>query len=131
MARAPTTLDPFNAIAEKKRRQVLDALADGERPVNDLVASLGWSQPQVSKHLHVLKKVGLVSVRRVSRQRMYKLNAEQLKAIHDWVKTFERFWQHQLDRVKERAEAKAKQGTQEKPLPRKERSHDQLDNSSG
>jgi DNA-binding transcriptional ArsR family regulator len=108
MARAPTTLDPFNAIAEKKRRQVLDALADGERPVNDLVASLGWPQPQVSKHLDVLKKVGLVSVRRLSRQRLYKLNADQLKPIHDWVKTFERFWQHQLDRVKERAEARAK-----------------------
>jgi DNA-binding transcriptional ArsR family regulator len=124
MARAPTTLDPFNAIAEKKRRQVLDALADGERPVNDLVASLGWPQPQVSKHLDVLKKVGLVSVRRVSRQRLYKLNAEQLKSIHDWVKSFERFWQHQLDRVKERAEAKAKQSTQEKASSGKERNPD-------
>lgn len=108
MARASTTLDAFNAIAEKKRRQVLDQLASGERPVNELVASLGWPQPQVSKHLGVLKKVGLVSVRRVSRQRLYRIDAQQLKSVHDWLKKFERFWQHQLQRVKERAERKMK-----------------------
>src|SRR5262245_35902451 len=109
MARALTTLDVFNAVAEPKRRQVLDVLARGERPVNDLVASLGWPQPQVSKHLGVLKKVGLVSERRLGRQRVYQLNARQLKPIYQWVKTFERFWQHQLESVKERAETKVKE----------------------
>jgi DNA-binding transcriptional ArsR family regulator len=108
MARSATTSDAFNAVAEPRRRQVLDILAKGERPVNELVESLGLRQPQVSKHLGVLKKVGLVSERRVGRQRVYQMNAEQLKPIHDWVKMFERFWTHQLDRIKERAEQKAK-----------------------
>src|SRR5436190_21118955 len=107
MPRALTTLDPFNAIAERKRRRMLDVLAEGERPVNDLVETLGWPQPQVSKHLGVLKKVGLVSARRRGRQQVYRLNAEKLKAVHDWVKTFERFWGHQLQRIKERAERQA------------------------
>src|SRR5438874_9382917 len=109
MPRAPTTLDPFNAVAELKRRQMLDVLMRGERPVNDLVRSLGWPQPQVSKHLGVLKKVGLVNERREGRQRLYKLNAEQLKPIHDWVKNYERFWRRQLERIKIRAERKAQQ----------------------
>ncbi|MFL5243487.1 MAG: ArsR/SmtB family transcription factor [Gemmataceae bacterium] len=109
MPRARTTFDPFNAIAEPKRRQVLDMLAKGERAVNDLVRSLGWPQPQVSKHLGVLKKVGLVNERREGRQRLYKLNAEQLKPIHDWVKNYERFWRRQLERIKIRAERKAQQ----------------------
>src|SRR6516225_8910632 len=100
MPRALTTLDAFSAIAEPRRRQVLDSLARGERPVNDLVRSLGWPQPQVSKHLGVLKKVGLVSVRRAGRQRVYAVNARQLQTVHDWVKTFERFWEHQLDDIK-------------------------------
>jgi DNA-binding transcriptional ArsR family regulator len=108
MARAATTLDSFNAIAEPRRRQVLDMLALGERPVNDMVALLGWPQPQVSKHLGVLRKVGLVQVRQEGRQRVYRLNGEPLKPIHDWVATYERFWRHQLVRVKERAEQKAK-----------------------
>jgi DNA-binding transcriptional ArsR family regulator len=108
MAPALTTLDCFSAIGEHKRRQVLDILAKGERPVNDLVQALGWPQPQVSKHLGVLKKVGLVSERRVGRQRVYRMNGEKLKPIHEWVKTFERFWEHQLDRVKARAEEKAR-----------------------
>jgi len=86
MAPALTTLDCLNAIAEHKRRQVLDILAKGERPVNDLVRSLGWPQPRVSKHLGVLKKVGLVSERRVGRQRVYRLNREKLKPSHNWVK---------------------------------------------
>lgn len=107
MPRMRTTFDSFNAIAEPKRRQVLDVLANGERPVNDLVKSLGWPQPQVSKHLGVLKKVGLVSERRQGRQRLYKINAEKLKPIHDWVKNYERFWHHQLERIKIRAEHKA------------------------
>jgi DNA-binding transcriptional ArsR family regulator len=104
MARAPTTSDAFNAVAEPRRRQILDLLVAGERPVNDLVASLGLGQPQVSKHLRVLREVGLVSVRGSGQQRLYQLNAERLKTIHDWVKTFEPFWDRQLDRIKERAE---------------------------
>jgi DNA-binding transcriptional ArsR family regulator len=116
MPRAHTTLDSFNAVAEPKRRQVLDVLARGERPVNELVESLGWPQPQVSKHLGVLKKVGLVSERRVGRQRVYRLNGEQLKPIHDWVKSFERFWTHQLEQIKARAEKKAREAKGPKPI---------------
>jgi DNA-binding transcriptional ArsR family regulator len=108
MARAATTLDPFNAVAEPKRRQVLDLLGDREWPVNDLVSTLGWPQPQVSKHLGVLRQVGLVNARRDGRKQMYTVNAGQLKPIHDWVRTFERFWNHQLQRIKAVAEAKAK-----------------------
>src|SRR6202044_2154038 len=104
MARAATTADAFNAVAEPRRRQILDLLAKGERPVNDVVESLGLLQPQVSKHLRVLRAVGLVSVRGSGQQRLYKLNAERLKAIYDWVRTFEPFWDHQLDRIKESAE---------------------------
>lgn len=111
MARAPTTSDAFNAVAEPRRRQILDLLSLGERPVNDLVATLGLGQPQVSKHLRVLREVGLVTVRGSGQQRLYRLNAERLKAIHDWVKTFEPFWDHHLDRIKERAERK----TNERP----------------
>ncbi|WZO98753.1 metalloregulator ArsR/SmtB family transcription factor [Isosphaeraceae bacterium EP7] len=107
MARSPTTSDAFNAVAEPRRRQILDLLAPGERPVNDLVALLGLAQPQVSKHLRVLREVGLVSVRGSGQQRLYKLDAARLKAIYDWVRTFEPFWDSQLDRIKERAERKA------------------------
>jgi DNA-binding transcriptional ArsR family regulator len=109
MARCPTTTDAFNAVAEPRRRQILDLLAGGERPVNDVVASLGLAQPQVSKHLRVLREVGLVSVRGAGQQRLYKLNADRLRPIHDWVKTFERFWDHQLDRIKQRAESMAQE----------------------
>jgi DNA-binding transcriptional ArsR family regulator len=108
MARAPTTLDPFNAVAEPRRRQVLDVLARGERPVTDLVRSLGWPQPQVSKHLGVLRQVGLVSVRREGRQRMYRINGQKLKPIHDWVKSYEQFWKQHLLAIKTRAEARVK-----------------------
>ena len=109
MARSPTTSDAFNAVAEPRRREILDLLARGERPVNDVVACLGMGQPQVSKHLRVLREVGLVHVRGVGRQRVYGLNAENLKPIHDWVRTFEPFWEHHLDRVKARAEHKARE----------------------
>lgn len=109
MPRAPTTLDPFNAIAEPKRRLLLDTLALGERPVNDLVEALGWPQPQVSKHLGVLRKVGLVSERRAGRQRVYKLNGVRLRPIYEWVKNYERFWAHQLKRIKARAEQKVEE----------------------
>ena len=109
MARAATTLDPFNAIAEPKRRRVLEALADREWAVGDVVARLGWPQPMVSKHLGVLKEVGLVSVRKDGQKRLYRVNGQTMKAVHDWTKAFERLWEHQLDRVKERAERKARE----------------------
>jgi len=99
MARAATTADAFNAVAEPRRRQILDALAGGERPVNDLVARLGLAQPQVSKHLRVLREVGLVEVREEGRQRMYRLNGQPLKPIHDWVKDYERSWSQRFDRL--------------------------------
>ena len=101
MARARTTLDPFNAVAEPKRRQLLETLSNRELSVNDLVALLGWPQPMVSKHLGVLKKVGLVSERRVGRQRMYRANAERLKPIFDWVTPFEQFWTERYERLDE------------------------------
>jgi DNA-binding transcriptional ArsR family regulator len=96
MARAATTTDAFNAVAEPRRRQILDLLADGERPVNELVDRLGMSQPQVSKHLRVLRQVGLVEVRDAGRQRLYRLNGRSLKPIHDWVKAYERAWEERL-----------------------------------
>ena len=92
MARAATTTDAFNAVAEPRRRQILDVLADGELAVNDIVAVLGVAQPQVSKHLRVLREVGLVEVRDEGRLRMYRLNGEPLKSIHDWVKDFAATW---------------------------------------
>jgi DNA-binding transcriptional ArsR family regulator len=92
MARAATTTDAFNAVAEPRRRQILDLLAAGERPVNDLVSLLGLTQPQVSKHLRVLREVGAVDVRQEGRQRLYRLNGRALKPIHDWVKEYERSW---------------------------------------
>jgi DNA-binding transcriptional ArsR family regulator len=99
MARAATTADAFNAVAEPRRRQILDVLAAGERPVNDLVAQLGLAQPLVSKHLRVLRHVGLVEVRDEGRQRMYRLNGQPLKPIHDWVKDYERTWSQRFDRL--------------------------------
>ncbi|HWG61633.1 MAG TPA: metalloregulator ArsR/SmtB family transcription factor [Streptosporangiaceae bacterium] len=99
MARAPTTADAFNAVAEPRRRQILDLLADGERPVNDLVALLDLAQPLVSKHLRVLREVGLVEVRDEGRRRVYRLNGQPLKAIHDWVKKYEQTWQQRFSRL--------------------------------
>jgi DNA-binding transcriptional ArsR family regulator len=99
MARAATTTDAFNAVAEPRRRQILDALAGGERPVNDLVDVLGLAQPQVSKHLRVLREVGVVDVRNAGRQRLYRLNARALKPIHDWLKTYERSWSERFDQL--------------------------------
>ncbi|MCC6261164.1 MAG: winged helix-turn-helix transcriptional regulator [Anaerolineales bacterium] len=99
MARTPTTYDPFNAVAEPKRRQVLEALGEKELSVNELVELLGWNQPSVSKHLGVLKQVGLVEERRVGRQRMYRVNAERLKPIFDWVAPFEKYWTERFERL--------------------------------
>jgi DNA-binding transcriptional ArsR family regulator len=107
MARATTTSDVFNAIAEPRRRAIIDLLVNGkEHAVGDLVLRLRMPQPAVSKHLGVLRKVGVVSVSKRGQLRMYRLNAKELKPVHDWVKTYERFWTHQLDRIKERAEMK-------------------------
>lgn len=99
MARAATTTDAFNAIAEPRRREILDVLVDGERTVSELVARIPVSQPQVSKHLKVLKEVGLVRSRADGRQRLYRLDALALKPIHDWVKDYERLWNERLDRL--------------------------------
>ena len=99
MARAATTTDAFNAIAEPRRRQILDLLAAGERPVNDLVKLLGLAQPQVSKHLRVLREVDLVRVRDEGRQRMYRINARPLKPLHDWLARYEQMWNERFDRM--------------------------------
>jgi DNA-binding transcriptional ArsR family regulator len=109
MARAATTSDAFNAVAEPRRRQILDVLASGERSVNDLVELLGLIQPLVSKHLKVLREVGLVEVRDEGRQRFYRLNSHPLKSIHDWLKPYEETWNEQfeaLDEVLEDLKAK-------------------------
>jgi DNA-binding transcriptional ArsR family regulator len=97
MARAATTTDAFNAVAEPHRRQLLDILTGGEHPVNDLVRLSGLTQPQVSKHLRVLREVGAVRVREDGRQRRYRLNGEALKPIHDWVKEYERTWTERFE----------------------------------
>jgi DNA-binding transcriptional ArsR family regulator len=99
MARAATTADAFNAVAEPRRRLILDALAGGERPVNELVRELGLAQPQVSKHLRVLREVGAVDVREDGRQRVYRLNGRALKPIHDWVKSYEQSWSERFERL--------------------------------
>ena len=108
MARAATTTDVFNAIAEPRRREIIGLLNDGrEWAVNDVVARVKIAQPAVSKHLGVLRKVGVVTVVKRGQHRLYRLQAMQLKPIHDWVKAYERYWTHQLSRIKERAEQKA------------------------
>lgn len=107
MARAATTADVFNAIAEPRRREIVDLLIDGkEHAVGDVVLRLRIPQPAVSKHLGVLRKVGVVTVSKRGQHRLYRLNARELKPVHDWVKDYERFWTHHLDRIKERAERK-------------------------
>jgi DNA-binding transcriptional ArsR family regulator len=99
MARAATTADAFNAVAEPRRREILDALGGEERSVNDLVSLLGLAQPQVSKHLRVLREVGAVAVREDGRRRLYRLNGQALKPIHDWVKSYERLWSERFDQL--------------------------------
>lgn len=105
MARASTTSDSFNAVAEPRRRDILAFLAAAERPVGDIVDTLGLPQPSVSKHLRVLLEVGLVNVRRDGRHMLYRTNAEAIRPLHEWTATFERYWRHQLTRIKERAES--------------------------
>ena len=110
MPRAATTADVFNAIAEPRRREIIDLLAGGRpRPVGEIVERMQLPQPAVSKHLGVLRKVGVVTVTRQGKHRFYELNADELKRVHDWVKTFEQFWTQQLDRIQQRAERKAKE----------------------
>lgn len=101
MARTPTTHDSFNAVAEPKRRRLLEVMGMQELAVSRIIELLGWTQPMVSKHLKVLKQVGLVSERRVGRQRMYRVNAERLKPIYDWVAPFEQYWSQRFERLDE------------------------------
>lgn len=107
MARATTTSDAFNAVAEPRRREILNFLVLQERAVGDIVAGLDLEQPSVSKHLRVLRDVGLVHVRRDGRRMLYRTNADGIRPLHEWAGTFERFWSQQLLRVKERAELKS------------------------
>jgi DNA-binding transcriptional ArsR family regulator len=104
MARAATTSDVFNAVAEPRRRDILDYLAASERPVSDIVEALAIAQPSVSKHLRVLRDVGLVDMRRAGRQVFYRTNVQAIRPLHEWTRQFERYWRHQLTRIKERAE---------------------------
>ena len=116
MPRAPTTADVFNAIAEPRRRQIVELLARrGALAVGTLALTLGLPQPAVSKHLGVLRKVGVVAVIKQGKQRVYHLEAEKLKTVHDWVKAFEKFWDHQLGRIKQRAERRAREQTDSPP----------------
>jgi len=112
MARAATTSDAFNAVAEPRRREILSLLVVQERPVGEIVAILRLDQPSVSKHLRVLRDVGLVRVRRNGRHKLYRTNPEAIRPLHEWTETFERYWRHQLQRVKERAEAMEAAGGQ-------------------
>ena len=107
MPRAATTSDSFNAVAEPRRRDILSYLAAQERPVGDIVMTLGLEQPSVSKHLRVLRDVGLVHARRDGRRILYRTNADAIRPLYEWTSTFERFWRHQLMRIKERAEGKS------------------------
>ena len=119
MARAATTSDAFNAVAEPRRREILIYLAATERPVGDIVAAIGLPQPSVSKHLRVLHDVGLVRMRCHGRQKLYRTNAEAIRPLHEWAATFERYWQHQLIRVKELAEATVRKSPQDSNLKEK------------
>jgi DNA-binding transcriptional ArsR family regulator len=109
MARASTTSDAFNAVAEPRRREILIYLAAAERPVDEIVSAIGLAQPSVSKHLKVLRDVGLVRMRCQGRQKLYRTNADAIRPLHEWAATFEHYWQHQLNRVKERAEQMVRQ----------------------
>src|SRR5215472_8456549 len=111
MPRAAATSDAFSAVAERRRREILSYLALKERPVSSIVATLRLAQPSVSKHLRVLREVGLVRARRNGRQVLYRTNAEAIRPLYEWAGTFERFWKHQLIRIKERAEESARQSS--------------------
>jgi DNA-binding transcriptional ArsR family regulator len=123
MARAATTTDVFNAIAEPRRREIIDILVDGkDHAVGEMVETLRIPQPAVSKHLGVLRKVGIVVVTKQGQLRLYRLEASELKPVHDWMKKYERFWVHHIDRIKERAERKmADRIAQENQLTKKDK----------
>ncbi|MCI0364342.1 MAG: metalloregulator ArsR/SmtB family transcription factor [Phycisphaerales bacterium] len=127
MARAPTTTDVFNAIAEPRRRQIIDLLARrGSLAVGAVVLALGLSQPAVSKHLGVLREVGIVSAVKQGQQRVYRLEGKELKHVYDWISKFERHWSHQLDRIKLRAERITREQNRQsiQPIARKDTRHD-------
>ena len=121
MARAATTSDAFNAIAEPRRREILTYLALTERQVGEIVVAVGLDQPSVSKHLGVLREVGLVRVRRNGRHRLYRTNAEAIRPLHQWTATFERYWQHTLVRVKQRAETQVNSNPESKHTAHREK----------
>jgi len=127
MPRASTTSDAFNAVAEPRRRDILNYLILQERSVNEIVDSLSMEQPSVSKHLRVLKDVGLVSVRRDGRNMFYRTNADAIRPLHEWTSRFERFWRHQLNQIKELAERKANEQKPDSPTTFKPRSKNDLD----
>jgi DNA-binding transcriptional ArsR family regulator len=133
MPRAATTTDVFNALAEPRRRQIIDQLASkGALAVGALVLTLGIPQPAVSKHLGVLRKVGVVSVTREGQHRLYQLEASELKRIYDWIKRFEAFWSHQLGRIKERSERRARSlEIQCNPHSQRKVDHDNGHNGTG
>ena len=114
--RAATTSDAFNAVAEPRRREILNFLSREERPVGDIVDSLKLAQPSVSKHLRVLRETGLVNARRDGRRMLYRTNAEAIRPLYEWTSAFERFWRHQLSRIKDRAEAKEDRGPESDPI---------------
>jgi DNA-binding transcriptional ArsR family regulator len=126
MPRAATTSDAFNAVAEPRRREILNYLALQERPVGDIVEAMSLGQPSVSKHLRVLLDVGLVHVRRDGRRMFYRTNADAIRPLHEWTGQFERFWRHQLNQVKQRAEAKVSRG---ETNPNSRRNHDRSNGS--
>src|SRR2546429_8860384 len=128
MARAATTSDAFNAVAEPRRRAILNYLAMQERPVGEIVDSLGLRQPSVSKHLRVLLEGGLVNVRRDGRRMLYRTNAEAIRPLHEWKETFARYWRHQLSRVEERAERRSNASNDAGPQVNPRRKND-LDGS--
>lgn len=115
MPRASTTSDAFNAVAEPRRRAILSFLVAQERPVGDIVTTLHLPQPSVSKHLRVLLEVGLVDVRREGRHMLYRTNADAIRPLYEWTSSFERFWRHQLTRIRERAEARMDPGSHFEP----------------
>ena len=121
MARAATTSDAFNAIAEPRRREILTLLVVREHAVNEIVLALRIDQPSVSKHLRVLRDVGLVRMRCVGRQKFYQTNAEAIRPLHDWTETFERYWGHQLRRIQERAEARMQPAAESSHNPREKK----------
>ena len=127
MPRASTTSDAFNAVAEPRRRDILNYLALQERSVNEIVDTLRMEQPSVSKHLRVLKDVGLVNVRREGRNMFYRTNADAIRPLHEWASTFERFWRHQLNQIKELAERKANEQQPDSPTKFKPRSKNDFD----